>query len=51
MFEPFFSTKPEGTGIGLAICRSIVEEHEGRIWAEPLDDGAAIYFVLKAAIE
>jgi hypothetical protein len=51
MFEPFFSTKPEGTGIGLAICRSIVEEHEGHIWAEPLDDGAAIYFVLKAAIE
>src|SRR5262249_45223222 len=32
-FEAFYSTKPTGMGIGLSICRSIIEAHEGRIWA------------------
>ena len=42
MFEPFFSTKPDGTEMGLAICRSIIEAHDGRLWAEDSKQGGAI---------
>jgi signal transduction histidine kinase len=46
-FEPFYTTKPQGMGIGLSICRAVVEEHEGRIWATPNGRrGACFHFSL-----
>lgn len=50
LFESFFTTRPRGTGMGLAICRSIIEAHQGTIWFEPVPGrGSRFCFTLPAA--
>ena len=45
IFNPFFSTKPGGIGISLAICRSIIENHDGRLWIAPNPPQGAVFHV------
>ena len=49
LFEPFYTTKPGGMGMGLAICRSIIEAHGGRLWATRCEtQGALFQFTIPA---
>lgn len=45
VFEPFYTTKASGMGMGLAICKSIIESHGGRLWVTPVEPSGAAFHV------
>jgi signal transduction histidine kinase len=46
IFQAFYTTKASGLGLGLSICRSIIEAHGGRLWATPNEPRGAIFCIL-----
>jgi signal transduction histidine kinase len=52
MFDAFFTTKPNGLGMGLSICLSIVEAHGGRLWASAnVPRGSVFHFTVPASVD
>ena len=51
LFQPFYTTKSQGLGMGLAICRSIVQAHSGRVWAEKNTPRGSVFHVSLPAIQ
>ena len=50
LFQPFITSKQSGMGVGLSICRTIVESHRGRIWFQPVEGGGTVFnFTLPTA--
>jgi signal transduction histidine kinase len=51
IFDSFFTTKPQGMGMGLSICRSIIEAHNGRLWVSASSDHGSVFNILLPVID
>ena len=51
IFEPLYTTKQDGTGLGLVSCKNTVEAHNGKIYAQNTDEGGAIFTILLPKIK